>query len=101
MFTLAMYYFPPVFGPHQVWPGHSPDPGVYLTPLTAGARPPFHGFDPTAIPCAPPAPPSLGGLGARSRAASLTRLSRLSRLRRPSTCQAGSSTPPAGASTWF
>ena len=28
MFTLAMYYFPPVFGPHQVWPGHSPDPGV-------------------------------------------------------------------------
>ena len=52
MFTLAMYYFPPVFGPHQVWPGHSPDPGVYLTPLTAGARPPFHGFDPTAIQCA-------------------------------------------------
>jgi hypothetical protein len=100
VFTPAMYYLPPVFGPHQVWPGHSPGPGVYLTP-SAGARPPFHGFDPAASPCAPPARPSLGGPAARSRATPLRRLSRLSRLRRPSTCQAGSSTPPRGASTWF
>ena len=57
MFTLAMYYFPPVFGPHQVWPGHSPDPGVPCRHFALLQLAPFHGFDPTAIPCAPPAPP--------------------------------------------
>ena len=98
MFTLAMYYFPPVFGPHQVWPGHSPDPGVPCRLFTAGAISRLLTLQEL---CVRPRLPSLGELRARSRAASLTRLSRLSRLRRPSTCQAGYSTPLRGLAPGF
>ena len=63
MFTLAMYYFPPVFGPHQVWPGHSPDPGVYLTHLTAGAGRHFTALTLQQFRVRPPPPLSRGAWG--------------------------------------